>query len=482
MPVDTLLVEAGIAGNIVFDNTTYLSDRWQWDFGNGYTSTIKNPKTTYLEPGLYRIRLIAANSYGCIDTTTQQLQVGLRSDRPMVADQQICKGTIATISATNTGHIKVFKHKNGNDLLFEGSQLTTGNLAADTVFYVANAAGMYESVAIPVTIAVSHPQMGFEVALDTLNLNEKYLLHIRDTETSVAHLSWYINGSLISEASGFEYKYGQETMSISQIKTDSDGCTDTLSRMISPQISAIPWVEDMEVCPNEYQTLNPENGKVFYFYKDEAMQQLVHKGRSMDIGPLSAPAKYYITGMDKLIESPAAGMAIGIDPVKARISTPAAIINLDHENEAILRNTSTAAASSFWLLPGGSFDTTSIRNEVYDLPGEYDYTVVAISKHGCADTVTQQIQVIRITGLHEDSKENIVLFPNPVSSTLHVAYDDYPGKHWELIDASGRVWQKVTLPREPNRLTIDMSGMKPGLYFLKSLGAAHAVMFKVVKM
>ncbi len=43
---------------------------WQWDFGNGATSALQNPATTYFEPGSYTITLIASNDNGS-DTLTR---------------------------------------------------------------------------------------------------------------------------------------------------------------------------------------------------------------------------------------------------------------------------------------------------------------------------------------------------------------------------------------------------------------------------
>jgi PKD repeat protein len=41
---------------------------WQWDFGNGSTSTIQNPSHIYTQSGIYTVRLIVTNANGCTDT------------------------------------------------------------------------------------------------------------------------------------------------------------------------------------------------------------------------------------------------------------------------------------------------------------------------------------------------------------------------------------------------------------------------------
>ncbi|MGH2553979.1 MAG: PKD domain-containing protein, partial [Chitinophagaceae bacterium] len=53
---------------VYFTNlTTPASDEWDWDFGDGGTSTLQNPFHRYSDTGYFNIRLIAKNN-GCPDT------------------------------------------------------------------------------------------------------------------------------------------------------------------------------------------------------------------------------------------------------------------------------------------------------------------------------------------------------------------------------------------------------------------------------
>ncbi|MCX6246170.1 MAG: PKD domain-containing protein [Bacteroidetes bacterium] len=42
--------------------------QWQWDFGDGGTSTVQNPLHTYVTSGIFNVRLIVENSSNCSDT------------------------------------------------------------------------------------------------------------------------------------------------------------------------------------------------------------------------------------------------------------------------------------------------------------------------------------------------------------------------------------------------------------------------------
>jgi hypothetical protein len=60
---------------VVFtDTTTGRPTRWQWDFGDGNTSTLQNPTHTYSAPGTYVVTLIASNSQGS-DTISKFVSV-----------------------------------------------------------------------------------------------------------------------------------------------------------------------------------------------------------------------------------------------------------------------------------------------------------------------------------------------------------------------------------------------------------------------
>src|SRR5689334_16479202 len=46
------------------DQSTGNPTNWQWDLGNGTTSTLQNPSTTYINPGTYTVTLTASNAGG----------------------------------------------------------------------------------------------------------------------------------------------------------------------------------------------------------------------------------------------------------------------------------------------------------------------------------------------------------------------------------------------------------------------------------
>lgn len=68
---------ASCAQNLIqFDDASSVFagsiDSWQWNFGNGQTSDLENPTTTFQQPGLYTISLEVTSSIGCKETFSRQ--------------------------------------------------------------------------------------------------------------------------------------------------------------------------------------------------------------------------------------------------------------------------------------------------------------------------------------------------------------------------------------------------------------------------
>lgn len=58
-----------------FTNTSTGAVAYSWDFGDGGTSLIASPSNMYISSGLYPVRLIATNMYGCKDTAYRNVNI-----------------------------------------------------------------------------------------------------------------------------------------------------------------------------------------------------------------------------------------------------------------------------------------------------------------------------------------------------------------------------------------------------------------------
>ncbi|MGQ0828856.1 MAG: PKD domain-containing protein, partial [Bacteroidota bacterium] len=69
---DTTIAEGCGFRNVKFTDisTGLYINGWNWDFGDGASSSVQNPTHTYTVPGVYTVSLIVTNIAGCKDTIT----------------------------------------------------------------------------------------------------------------------------------------------------------------------------------------------------------------------------------------------------------------------------------------------------------------------------------------------------------------------------------------------------------------------------
>lgn len=60
---------------ITFQNLTSGGNTYEWEFGDGQSSTLVHPNNTYDVPGTYYVTLIATNYLGCKDTITKPIRI-----------------------------------------------------------------------------------------------------------------------------------------------------------------------------------------------------------------------------------------------------------------------------------------------------------------------------------------------------------------------------------------------------------------------
>ena len=75
-----------------FSQLGYINE-WQWDFGDGSTSTDQHPSHYYMTSDDYQVTLIAMDNYGCSDTISQWIQVRTIPMAMIESYVQVCEPT-----------------------------------------------------------------------------------------------------------------------------------------------------------------------------------------------------------------------------------------------------------------------------------------------------------------------------------------------------------------------------------------------------
>lgn len=85
------------------DNTTANLARWEWDFGDGNTSTEVNPQHIYQQPGTYEVSLYVEDKNGCTDEVVKEVTILPPASPIALDDLVLCEGEIETLDVTASG-------------------------------------------------------------------------------------------------------------------------------------------------------------------------------------------------------------------------------------------------------------------------------------------------------------------------------------------------------------------------------------------
>ena len=106
---DITWTHSGCATDSVFfkDNTNYVSGtnsyKWYWNFGDGNTDNVRNPKHLYTTPGIYTIRFSITSNVGCLsDTASKQITITTAPVARFIISSPNCIGKSITFTDQST--------------------------------------------------------------------------------------------------------------------------------------------------------------------------------------------------------------------------------------------------------------------------------------------------------------------------------------------------------------------------------------------
>ncbi len=118
------------------DASTNVPQSWSWAFGDGNTSTQRNPTHTYANNGVYVVTLTVGNTLGN-SSRTLSVTVQRPNNLSSVSNATVCLGSIATLTATgNNLNTIVWSDANGNRV-GTGSSFSTPVITNPSTVYTA---------------------------------------------------------------------------------------------------------------------------------------------------------------------------------------------------------------------------------------------------------------------------------------------------------------------------------------------------------
>jgi len=390
--------------------TTGSTLTYAWSFGDGTTSTDKNPVKSYTATGDYAVKLVVTSSNGDKDSLTTILHV-LASP---TAQFTVSPSTAFCLSANN---IVTFNNTSvipsGNTATYMWSMGNGNFVAAANATTAYNSANIYP-VNLVVTLdngctaAVTHnvtvkpaPTASFVYGADRDNYKNILFENASHVTTGTLSYSWsYGDGSTSTAIQSNHLFANNGTYPVKLVATSNEyGCKDSVTKTISIKDSLFASFDINNFCQcitaNDFVFTNQSGGSVgpysyVWNFGDGTTSTLEYPGKTYN-----TPGEYLVTLTVSNTNGNTASVTrllrVGAKPVAGFTATANTTYTY------AFNNTSTIPAgniSSYWWSFGdGTVSADKNPTKTFSAIGTYIVQLVAVGDGGCTDTIRKTITI-----------------------------------------------------------------------------------------
>ncbi|HEX8517572.1 MAG TPA: PKD domain-containing protein [Bacteroidia bacterium] len=393
---------------IDFTNTSVVvpgsSPVWNWNFGDGNTSTLQNPSNDYAVGGAYPVTLTVTTAAGCADSITQVLNI---SPAPVASFTANPLCYVDSLAFTNTSTIAAGSISN---YLWNFGDGNTSTLTNPNHYY--SAAGMHTITLIAtsasgctdttVTLMNIQPAPGSAFTFSGNCANSTIAFSNTSVTISGTSPTWSWNFGDTATSTAFSpthiYNSGG-TFNVTMIATTAAGCADTTVTPVTIDPTPVAGFTSNSMCYADsvrfINTSTISSGAISSWSWDfgdgntSTLQDPVHFYATSGMFNITLIA-FSASGCNDTITIP---MNVQPAPLAAFTSTATACENAP----VAFSNTSTLSSGTFssWSWDFGDGNTSAAQDPVHSftVSGVYNIVLVVTAASGCADTVTHSVNI-----------------------------------------------------------------------------------------
>jgi gliding motility-associated-like protein len=432
------------------DNSTGAPTTWSWNFGNGNTSSLKNPGTTYATPGTYTVTLTASKS-GSSNTTTKTITVFAKPTANFTTNitttacvDQIVNFTDAStaVSGTITGWKWDFGDGSAFSTLGNPSHSYNTSGTKQVTLTVTSNNGCPENITKSI-IVLPKPVAAFSgtpLSACVAPLNVTYTNSSTGSGT-VSYLWDFGDGSGTSTTTAPSHSYNalgnyNVTLTITQ-----GGCTSTLTK--PNYISVKNTVADFSA-----DTTSICVGKSVKFTD---LTSPASTSRTWNFGDASAtsalanPTHVYNTVGTFSVSLNATANGCTDPEVKNNYITvlPLPTVNFKADTTRscsapfTVNFTDSSSAATSWLWNFGDGNTSTLQNpsHTYILKGNYTVKLTVTNANGCTNILTKAAYIVispPIAAFSATPREGCIPLSVNFTNSSTSAIDNITAYHWDF--------------------------------------------------
>ncbi len=507
------------------------ANAWEWDFGDGNTSTMQHPIHSYNTNGTYTVELIATNTYGS-DTLIKTNYITIAAPNPPVGTNgQRCTTGSIQISANGSGSIRWYDGPTSTTVLDTGNVFITPVISNTTTYYAENFAegspiiggesynvadgdiytaaaerllifDVYSSImlkSVEVTASTAgnrtielKDQGGNVLESRTINIpagTSRINLDMEIDAGTDYKLCGPYNPNLFRSDDNLNYPYNiGNVVSITGSNASTatgfyyyfydwevaelctSGRTAVDAEIILPSAVQITTIGNTSICPGDTVTLIAPTGATSYLWHPTNQTS-----QSIEV---TTAGTYFV---DYIVDS----CTITSNNVVISAGTlPDADFTYTNNDPTInFTNQSTGGATMyFWDFGDGNTSNQVDPSHTYVSNGTYDVMLVAMNNCG-NDTTYMQIPIITM-GILENNIADLRIFPNPANNQINIEFfvEDELDINLSLFNQIGQIVWTEDLQKFSGSYTktLSVEHLSKGIYFLRLTNDKYNNMNKIV--
>lgn len=427
---------------------------WLWDFGDGKTSTAKNPVHTYVNNGYYTVQLTALNAYGS-NTLTKTSYVKINKPYlPYAPNKSLCNSGSVQLNANGNGEIRWYASQNSTTKLHTGNTFNTPNLNQSTSYWVENV------ITKPYLSAGKADKSGSGGILNSNKslIFDAYRDFILDSVTVYASstgtrtVTLYSNTGVVIASKTINVVNGAARVYLGFY---------------------IPKGKDYAL---EGKNMFRNNGGVNYPY---AVAGLLSINRS---NVQSNPGGYYYYFYDwKVHEPECASNRVEVHAFINSAPPLADFVMTNNDPYVEFTDQSSNQGASYWNFGDGKTSALGSPTHLYLQNG--NYTVTLTVDNGCGtDSISKTLTIGQATSINYSvEKSNIKLYPNPTNGLFNIDFG--PKSEYELLsiyDFMGKRVKQVKLDKNTQIMQLNMGEYSSGMYLIRLSAKNHYEDLKLI--
>ena len=388
------------------DQSTGSPTQWKWDLGNGVTSYLQNPSTTYFNPGTYTVKLVVRTATGTDSVVKSSLVTVYPNPKPefIAADTMGCYPFPAQFTdrtTTASGSVTSWSWDLGDGTLSSERapfHTYTASGSYTVTLKATNSFGCAKTVSKTQYIKVA-PGVKSSFTNNTPNVcTVPVTIDFTNTSTGPGLLTyvWDFGDGATSADPNPSHTYTRAgSYTVKLVTVSSQGCTDTLVKTawISVGTTKSDFTVPAPLCaalPVTFtNTTTPAPASAVWYFSDGTTSDALHAVKTFaregdytvklvnNFGSCSDSVTKTIT----VVKRPSLSF-VGSQTVSCKAPLTVSFAN------------GTSGATSYhWDFGDGTTSTDKQPTHTYTQLGNYTVTLIATNTNGCSDTLVKKAYI-----------------------------------------------------------------------------------------